>query len=429
MTRKFQIAALSLLAAVSACGSAAQGIYTKSQERLPYRFFRVEADFEIKATGERIRFDYIAWCGGTVTHWRAGSPSIRYNLYPEMMHIPTQDGAAVGIRTFNMCDEWTWENDRDGNSRIPDDLLPMVRWYPDVNDMSFAIGYESDAAYESPYSKLTFLGAKLNQTDAETWAAWRKDYETGFKPVGDIENPYYDFNTPSSIALFCYRASRVPLPPERIEEAEPFIPEGVGRFWPNVTAGRTDAQKQSTAAFKELLWLDAWRYGGNFGGHDLGAYDRTGQWLGAMTRSGGGRVRNTNTAAKYVAYSDVFPVLMSLVDAPDLATRKFGTIAYSVLESDAWNGFSVCGHNFMQQDILEDYSRGKLPMEALDVPQFQDFNWNDDGNSSTEDAWFRRQTVSQNFVGGELVTDDGYPLKAPRMIYDRNGSIYILTNN
>jgi len=245
-------------------------------ERAGYRFFRVEANFEVKATGERIRFDYIAWCGGSVTHWRARSPSIRYNLYPEMMHIPTQDGAAIGIRTFNMCDHWTWENEREGKSRIPDDLLPVVQWYPDVNDMGFAIGYESDAAYESPYSKLNFLSAKLSQTDAETWASWRKAYEAGFKPVGNTESPYYDINTPSRIRRVCNSASRVAIPSERMQEAERLMPVETGRFWFGATSRMTEARKQSAEAFEKLLNLDAWRYGRHFQGQNLSAFRKGG---------------------------------------------------------------------------------------------------------------------------------------------------------
>ncbi len=429
MTRLFQIAALALAAALSACGLAAQGIYTKSQEQLPYRFFRVEADFEVKATGERIKFDYIAWCGGSVTHWRAGSASIRYNLYPEMMHIPTQDGAAIGIRTFNMCDEWTWENDEDGNSRIPDDLLPVVQWYPDVNDMGFAIGYESDAAYESPYSKLTFLGAKLSQTDAETWASWRKAYEAGFKPVGDIENPYYDMNTPSKINRFCNRASRAVIPPARMKEAEAVIPAGTGRYWANESSRTTEAQKASTAAFGDLANTGTWRSFTNFGGHPLNAYIRQGIWLGAMTRSGGGRVKHIWPGAEYTAYSEVFPVVMSLAEVPDKARGIDGVIDLTIPTSQHWHGFSFCGNRFVPLKVLEDYSLGTLPKEALHLPTIGDFNWKDDGDPATDDAIVRRRTVFRTYIDDQLAIEDGPRWYWQSRIYDRTGFMYFLTHN
>ena len=179
-----------------------------------------------------------------------------------------------------MCDAWTWENDKEGNSRIPDDLLPAVRWYPDVNDMGFAIGYESDAAYESTYSKLLYHGASLTQTDAGTCADWRKSYEAGFKPVGDIEDPYFDTNTPSRIVQSCNLSTRVIVPPELVREAESLVPEGTGRFWPNGSAADTESEALSAAAFRELIAMPDWKYRRQIAGHDLNDFKRTGQWLG-----------------------------------------------------------------------------------------------------------------------------------------------------
>jgi len=149
-----------------------------------------------------------------------------------------------------------------------------------------------------------------------------------------------------------------------------------------------------------------------------------------MTRSGGGRVKFINTdAGLYLAYSDVFPVIMELSEAPDKKNGTQGKIDLRVATSEHWNGFSFCGMHFVPQERLQAYLNNELAGSDLNPTSIDEYEWREDGDPATDGAWVRRQTVFRTFIGDELVTSDGLPWDWTFFVYDRNGFMYFLEDH
>ena len=166
------------------------------EETVGSRYYRIVADYTVKDTGEEIHFDYIVVCGASVFSSAQTTSSVEHSLFPDQMIYPTSTGEAVGIRSLNLCADWTWSKTGRLGKAIPDDLMTFAMWYPDANALGFAIGYESDLAYESPYSRLEFHGANAWTATHEDWKNWRakalEEWQAkyGEEPVGGIPGPW-----------------------------------------------------------------------------------------------------------------------------------------------------------------------------------------------------------------------------------------------
>lgn len=156
MTRQLRLgriaaAALILVTSVAlgACSPASSGGGApESRVRPPSFFYRMQADFILKETGEPIRFDYVVACGGVVENYSYTSPTVFYTHHPIIMFEPVDEGQALGLVTIDMCDDWKWQaigysphkgigyGPHKGKSRIPETLRPLAIWFDDVNDLS-----------------------------------------------------------------------------------------------------------------------------------------------------------------------------------------------------------------------------------------------------------------------------------------------------
>ncbi|MEM7491822.1 MAG: hypothetical protein AAF296_00470 [Pseudomonadota bacterium] len=173
-----------------------QSPYVESVEEIPPFYYRVQASYTLKETGEQIDFDYVVACGGIATRWTYTSPSRMTSYHPKSMFHPTSNGEAIGVRSPDMCNPkaWGWEDRRAGKvytreDTIPDDFLPVTICYPNVNRMGWGIGYESDVAYESPYAKIAFNGASITESNQEEWQAWRDRAEANYEQIGGLPGP------------------------------------------------------------------------------------------------------------------------------------------------------------------------------------------------------------------------------------------------
>ena len=99
---------------------------TQSRERPPSLFYRMQADFILKETGEPISFDYVVACGGVVESYSYTTPTAFYEHHPIIMFQPVGDGHALGLVSIDMCDDWKWQpiefGPKKGQSRIPANL-------------------------------------------------------------------------------------------------------------------------------------------------------------------------------------------------------------------------------------------------------------------------------------------------------------------
>jgi hypothetical protein len=77
---------------------------------------------------------------------------------PQFYAERTKANHAIGVRPTLGCAGQTTEN-----GGAPADLLPSIYWFPDADDMTFAIMYATEDAYENPLSQLKFHGATMHK--------------------------------------------------------------------------------------------------------------------------------------------------------------------------------------------------------------------------------------------------------------------------
>ena len=148
-------------------------------------FYRFKANFEVKATSEKVAFDYVAACNVRLTRWRDGGLSDDTTLSPRAMVQATRDGHAVMLQTVNGCHGLTSEN-----GDVPPDLLPLAVWFEDISDLSAGLGYASEDAYENPVAKLAFHGARIDHATREEWEEWRRKSSEHYVQQGVLPGPW-----------------------------------------------------------------------------------------------------------------------------------------------------------------------------------------------------------------------------------------------
>jgi hypothetical protein len=85
----------------------------------------------------------------------------------------TKENHAIGVRITLGCAGNTTDN-----GGAPADLLPSIYWFPDADDMTFAILYASEDAYENPLSQLKFHGATMHSASLEEFVAFQEAAKT-----------------------------------------------------------------------------------------------------------------------------------------------------------------------------------------------------------------------------------------------------------
>jgi hypothetical protein len=85
----------------------------------------------------------------------------------------TKENHAIGVRITLGCNGNTTEN-----GGAPADLLPSIYWFPDADDMTFAIMYATEDAYQNPLSQLKFHGATMHSASLEEFVAFQEAAKT-----------------------------------------------------------------------------------------------------------------------------------------------------------------------------------------------------------------------------------------------------------
>lgn len=203
-------------------------------------FYRFTANFSHK--GEPLKFDYVVACNIRITTYRGGGGTSDDSTYsPKVMMMPTNDGAAIMLRTVRACKGQTTEN-----GKVPKDLFPMAIWFDDVNDMTFGWGYATEDAYENKLSQLEFHKAEIYRSNYDEWQAWRKASVEGFNKVGMITTPWgmtynekwysdlwhgpYDMSK-RRVARNCRGYSRLKIPESIRSKIREFWPKERPRYW------------------------------------------------------------------------------------------------------------------------------------------------------------------------------------------------------
>ena len=147
-------------------------------------YIHIKADLEVIKTGETLNFDYVISC-----YNREVIGSFSGILKPKIMFKATSSGEAVAIvPPEHYCERglrnYPLEGPRDAM------VIPQVTWYPDVNDLSFAISYMSDSAYRNPNAHLKFKSYSYAAADKTAFVESIDRLEASYEQIGAIPGPF-----------------------------------------------------------------------------------------------------------------------------------------------------------------------------------------------------------------------------------------------
>ncbi len=225
------LGALAAIAQIMGRASRVQDTYAKDQGY----FYRMTAKFTVKETGEALDFDYVVACNIRLTRWRDGGLSNDSTFSPRVIVKATAGGQAVMLKTFNLCNGITSENEN-----LPPDALPMAIWFDSVEDLSNGLAYVSDDAFENPLGRLTFRGARVDAATRADWEAWRKKAADEYVDRGALPGPWgYDYpdnmniNNPDigRYVSSCYGYKRMKMPAVIGRKVRDLWPPERPHFW------------------------------------------------------------------------------------------------------------------------------------------------------------------------------------------------------
>jgi hypothetical protein len=130
------------------------------------RFYRLVASY--MHGEERVDFDIVSACSVRVTTYADNDTSHDVFRYPIVFVLGTRDGGAVMQMVPDACEGATTTG-----GQVPQDFMPGAIWFDDPADLTFGIAYVTEEAFESPGSKLKFLGARIESATQKDWAAFQ----------------------------------------------------------------------------------------------------------------------------------------------------------------------------------------------------------------------------------------------------------------
>lgn len=354
--------------ALAACspGSSQEPVSEKQPRvRPPSFFYRMEADFTLKETGEPIRFDYVVACGGVVETYSYTTPTVFYEHHPIMMYQAVGDGQALGLVSIDMCDSWKWDKiefgPMAGQSRIPENLRPLAIWFDDVNDLSKGWGYKNDDAYESPLAKIVFQKASVTKTDEAAWQAWRDKAAAEYEQVGALPGPWgFSWNEGSPEATHkvmlrgagygiaggpCLASFRVKVDQELIDRILEAAPPEVGQYWL-----LSDANKVVPSLIEEIYKRGALQDGTSYSDYRITKDFK----LGTIGRAGDTHIipAGSQNGLDYgFAWREIYPFLPRSDVMPGVTTPQ-DVYRQEIRLEDAYKGFGRCFSNGRPIDVL-----------------------------------------------------------------------------
>jgi hypothetical protein len=152
----------------------------------------------------------------------------------------TKNNHAIGVRPTLGCDGHTTEN-----GGAPPDLLPAIRWYPDADDMTFAILYATEDAYTNPLSQLKLHGATMHKATLEEFLAFQEAAKTksivpvdgslASRPADDLIVKALDEKAPKlkfiGAELDCEAVAKLELSEATREIFRKYWPAHKPKFW------------------------------------------------------------------------------------------------------------------------------------------------------------------------------------------------------
>ncbi|NOT70422.1 MAG: hypothetical protein HOP09_03775 [Hyphomicrobium sp.] len=346
--------------------------YKKELEDLE-SFYRVQV--KLSHSDENLDFDYIVACnlfepflGPAPTPEK---PSVlNPEIQPERMYRATKDGSAVMVKSIALCSQ-TRKGDPElstDSGWVPKDVLPLVVWFEDAKDLSHGWGYVSEAAYESPLSKLKFGGTKISPATKADWDNWRATAKAEYVQAGDLPGPWGEIGPAHDAALMqrrywqCYFSVRRKLP-EAMQAALTRYARADSSYW--WLASRPTEEIKSIWNILDDPQLrkssadPVWHHYHASPSDDL-------------ARVSGMPLRSGKTVGKPPLFpdrfaADYFPILTPGYSGPSPSgadVRRWKEFQFKVLVDDKYNGFAHCGRDYLSFLDPQDRSmtRGKASM-------------------------------------------------------------------
>ena len=402
------------------------GLFTKKQvEQRGGYHFRVQASYTEKDTGKPLEFDYIVSCGSRTTHWRYTGPSSMVIVNPLVMIKPTSNGGAVLIRNPTLVCELGVDDEAYYGKTIPDDFMPFVIWFEDVNDLSFGWGYATEDAYHNANSKLSFHGATLTKSTYEDWKAWREQAERDYVQAGQMPGPWgYNYtqsplahidwvkslNDGKDITDNCMGYVSVPMPQEWIDKALAALPEDMPM--PPDDARYVAVEGQYAGDLGDLLH----EAGASFNGRRLGHYAlNVNDAMSAIKRNNGGLVRTTHTQHK--VFAPVYPLLPRSKSTTPLITAPADAYPMRLLVSDEWKGMLACGPVRVPGPDL--VAKTKYDRENKRSITLRDESFDPDWKQKKYPLYINDELVAENTTARPYGSGEVH-----YFIIDRNGNIF-----
>lgn len=127
-------------------------------------FWRIEASYRVKETGERLDFNYVV---SAFNRDVVGSYSGVF--FPKVVFKKTKNNAVLAVDAPIYYHAY-------GFHRLPragvKDAIPRITWYPNADDKRFAESYVTSDAYHSPRAAVEFIDYKITQVTREDSKEW-----------------------------------------------------------------------------------------------------------------------------------------------------------------------------------------------------------------------------------------------------------------
>jgi hypothetical protein len=239
-----------------------------------------------------------------------GMGAIQY--LPQFYAERTKANHAIGVRITLGCEGHTT-----ANGGAPADLLPSIYWFPDADDMTFAIMYASEDAYVNPLSQLKFHGATMHSATIQEFVAfqeaakiksivpvnvWRlpvRDPKLGPFLVEEIEAAGGRAPKPNWAVSGCQSVKKLELSEQAREILRKYWPADKPRYWKldretmtkfEREAGSKGGTPEKAGFYKRPLLVNDEYVVDYYWTFALPGTD------GLPTRAGGGRLRQLNRA-------------------------------------------------------------------------------------------------------------------------------------
>lgn len=398
----------------------------QSRERPPSFFYRMQADFILKETGEPISFDYVVACGGLVESYSYTTPTAFYKHHPIIMFQPVGDGQALGLVSIDMCDDWKWHpikfGPKKGQSRIPENLRPLAIWFDDINDLSAGWGYKTDDAYESPLATIEFVKAEVTISDRAAWKAWRDRASSDYQQVGALPGPWgfsWDegsYEATSRVSLqgagfgfasaTCLASAHVRVPDELIGEIFAEAPENIKRFWFLDEAADKIPDLRDRLYSKRGVFADSRLYS------EL--YKPEHQYLGTLSRGGDAHIVPYGARDGFddgFAFRDIYPFLPRSEAMPE-TTHPADSYFQAIMFDEPYKGFGRCYSHGKPIDML---NKSWPPLKRIFPAQAVAFD---------ADGALKEHKLEIGSVVLDKVPREGVYLQKPPIVLDRKGYIF-----